>query len=50
MLTFNCHGFKSSVYDILLLCKQFDVMILQEPWLSSEDTPLLRSINKSFEA
>ena len=40
IVTFNCHGFKSSVYDILLLCEQFDVIILQELWLSSEDIPI----------
>ena len=40
----------SSVYDILLLCEQFDVIILQELWLSSEDISLLRSIHKAFEA
>ena len=49
IVTFNCHGFKS-VYDILLLCEQFDVIILQELWLSSEDISLLRSIHKAFEA
>jgi len=47
---FNCHGFKSSVYDILLLCEQFDVIILQELWLSNEDISLLRYIHKAFEA
>ena len=50
IVTFNCHGFKSSVYDILLLCEQFDVIILQELWLSNEDISLLRSIHKAFEA
>ena len=49
-MTFNCHGFKSSVYDILLLCEQFDVIILKELWLSNEDISLLRSIHKAFEA
>ena len=33
-----------------LLCEQFDVIILQELWLSSEDVSLLRSIHKAFEA
>ena len=50
IVTFNCHGLKSSVYDILLLCEQFDVIILQELWLSKEDISLLRSIHKAFEA
>ena len=50
IVTFNCHGFKSSVQDIILLCEQFDVIILQELWLSSEDVSLLRSIHKAFEA
>ena len=50
IVTFNCHGFKSSVYDILLLCEQFDVILLQELWLSCEDISLLRSIHKAFEA
>ena len=50
IVTFNCHGFKSSVHDIILLCEQFDVIILQELWLSSEDVSLLRSIHKAFEA
>ena len=49
-MTFNCHSFKSSVYDILLLCEQFDFIILQELWLSNEDISLLRSIHKAFEA
>ena len=49
-VTFNCHGFKSSVYDILLLCEQFGVIIVQELWLSSDDISLLRSIRKTFEA
>jgi len=38
---FNCPGFETSVYDILLLCKQYDVIILQEPWLPIEDIILL---------
>ena len=26
IITFNCHGFKTSVYDILLLCEQYDII------------------------
>ena len=50
IITFNCHDLKTSVYDILLLCEQYDIIFLQELWLSSKDITLLRSIHKDFKA
>ena len=42
IVMFNCLGFNTYVYNILLLCEQYDVIFLQELWLPSEDIILLQ--------
>ena len=50
IMTFNCHGFKSYVNDVLSLCKTYDIVFLQELWLFSEDLTLLKNVHKNFDA
>ena len=50
IVTFNCHGFKSSVNDVLSLCETYDIIFLQELWLFSEDLTLLKNVHKNFDA
>ena len=47
--TFNCHGFNSAVQDICSLCAQYDILLLQELWLPSDDMSLLKSIHPEFD-
>ena len=34
---YNCHGLKSSLPDVLKLCKQLEVVHLQETWLPKQN-------------
>ena len=42
IVTFNCHSFETFVHGILLFCEHYDVIIMQEVRLSSEDVILLQ--------
>ncbi len=48
-MTFNCHGFNSSVYDISKLCDHYDIILLQELWLPSNDMTLLKTVHPEFD-
>ena len=42
IVTFNCHGFKSAMHDIRNMCMKYDIIFLQETWLSKNDNALLK--------
>ncbi len=37
------------MHDILQLCDKYDIILLQELWLSNEDMPLLKTIHPEFD-
>ena len=50
VVSYNCHGLKSSLPDVLELCKQFEVVCLQETWLPKQNLDLLSSISSDHYA
>jgi exonuclease III len=48
--SFNCKNVKSSGCEILKLCKNCDIVLLQETWLFDYDLPYLASISEDFYA
>ena len=48
VVTFNCHGLRNSMGDVSRLCQLYDVLLLQETWLSKQDLVRLGLINKDF--
>lgn len=47
--SFNCNSVKASYEDIRHLCKNVDLVALQETWLLPFDVPFLVIIDKEFE-
>ena len=37
IVSYNCYGLKSSIDDIRNLCEIYDVIMLQETWLMTEE-------------
>ena len=50
IVTFNCHGFKSAMHDIRNMCMKYDIIFLQETWLSKNDNALLKDVDDNFDA
>ena len=48
IITFNCHGLKSSVPYISTLCDNNDIVFLQETWLAVDELVLLKQIHPDF--
>ena len=47
--TFNCHGIKTSTDTIQqLLCKQFDIILLQETWLYPDELTMVTNLCEDF--
>ena len=47
--TFNCHGIKSSIHDIVRLCGEVDILFLQETWLRTCDLNFINQSSSDFE-
>lgn len=47
-VSFNCKNVKRSVQDIRELCKQSDIIALQETWLLPEEISFLNTISDEF--
>nr|XP_053609838.1 uncharacterized protein LOC128674882 [Plodia interpunctella] len=47
-VTFNCKNVKRSVDNIRDLCKEYDIIALQETWLTNEDISFLNTISDDF--
>jgi len=50
IVSYNCHGLKSSIHDIIDICSKHDVVFLQETWLYNDELHLLSSIHPDFES
>lgn len=48
LCTYNCHGLKSSINEIKLLCNECNILVLQEHWLLPVELSLLSSIHSDF--
>ena len=48
-VSFNCHGLKSSTFEIKDLCSNHDIIFLQETWLFEQELTLLSNIHPEFE-
>ena len=48
--SFNCRSIKNSEPEILNLCDENDILLLQETWLSDHDLPYLSTISQDFYA
>ena len=46
IVSFNCSSIKSSVGAIQSLCKDYDVILLQETWLLDTELDMLNSTDK----
>ena len=44
----NCRNVKSSVNEIRDICKDYDVLLLQETWLANFEVPVLANIHGNF--
>ena len=49
LVTFNCNGLKSSILEIQQLCKNHDVIFIQELWLFKYELSMLSNISSEFE-
>ncbi|KAG7294937.1 hypothetical protein JYU34_022671 [Plutella xylostella] len=49
LVSFNCKSVKRSMDDVRDLCKNFDLVALQEHWLFPHDLPLLGTISNEFD-
>ena len=49
VLSFNCHGLSSSLGDVKNLCRDYEIIFLQETWLPQDELPILHSIHPQFE-
>ena len=47
-MTWNCYGFKTSIYDIEKLCKSYDLIFIQEHWLRSDELDCFNSVHNDF--
>ena len=45
VVSFNCRGLSSSLEEIKTLYKTFDIILLQETWLTKQNLDFLNSIN-----
>ena len=45
IVTFNCHGLNSAMHDIRNMCRKYDIIFLQETWLSKNDNALLNDVD-----
>lgn len=48
IVSFNCKNVKTSVPEIIDLCKSSDIIMLQETWLAKDEFPFLDSIHADF--
>ena len=48
IVSFNFRGLKSSLGEIQLLCKNHDIIMIQETWLSENDSMFLNNISSFF--
>src|SRR5882724_1340188 len=48
LISFNCYGILNKLDYINLLCKNFDIIFLQETWLNIFNLPILHDINNNF--
>ena len=46
--SFNCKNNKTSVNEIQGLCKDCDIILLQETWLCDQEISFMNSIHKDF--
>ena len=47
VVSFNCKGLSSSLEEIKILCKIFDIILLQNTWLAKQNLNFLNSINNN---
>ena len=48
IVSFLCRGLESSLGEIQLLCKNRDMIMIQETWLSRNDSVFLNNISTEF--
>ena len=48
LCTFNCRSLKNSLFDVQQLCKNFDIIFLQEHWLLPFELDMLSNIDNGF--
>ena len=49
VVTFNCNGVKSSIFEIQKFCNNYDVIFIQELWLFKYELNMLCNISSDFE-
>jgi len=47
-ISWNCNGFKSSVYDINQLCERYDIIFIQEHWLRDDELTMIKTVHPDF--
>ena len=50
IVSYNCRSVKRSWQDVAFLCRNYDIICLQEHWLLPHDLNLLNSVHKDFNA
>ena len=46
--SFNCNSFKSSIDAVQMLCKDNDILLLQETWLLENEIGMLNNVDDQF--
>ena len=49
IVTFNCSGLKSSIFELQQLCVSHDIIFIQELWLFKNELNILSNIHAEFE-
>ena len=50
LISYNCQGVKSKLPIINKMCKESDILLLQETWLMPNECNYLKSVHKDFES
>ena len=49
IISLNCYGIKTSLYQVYELCEVADIVLLQETWLFTHELSILSTIHPEFE-
>ena len=49
IISLNCYGIKTSLYQVYELCEVADIVLLQETWLFTHELSIFSTIHPEFE-
>ena len=48
IVSYNCKNLKTALLDVIGLCNEFNIILLQETWLGHDDSSMLGVISNCF--